>query len=211
MSESITASDQTPADLDDHSPDPIWAPRRATAIVLLICGAIGLLAAVTLTIERFKLLEDPSYRPSCSLNPVLSCGSVMVTKQAQFFGFPNPLIGIGAFSVVLVIGVLVLARVDLPVWFWGGLTADLAAGMVFVVYLIVESLYRINALCPYCMAVWTVTPILLVIAAQTTARLGSIPALWRVVDKAWFVLIAYYIVVVALIGERFWYYWSTLL
>ncbi|KQR97672.1 hypothetical protein ASG12_16990 [Williamsia sp. Leaf354] len=180
-------------------------------MVLLICGAIGLLAAVTLTIERFKLLEDPSYRPSCSLNPVLSCGSVMVTKQAQFFGFPNPLIGIGAFSVVLVIGVLVMARIDLPAWFWGGLTAGLGAGMVFVVYLIVESLYRINALCPYCMAVWTVTPILFVIAAQTTARLGSIPALWRVVDKAWFALIAYYIVVIALIGERFWYYWSTLL
>ncbi|MGU3292433.1 vitamin K epoxide reductase family protein [Williamsia sp. M5A3_1d] len=211
MSESIAVSDELSTDADSPAGEPPWAPLRATAIVLLVCGAIGLLAAVTLTIERFKLLEDPSYRPSCSLNPVLSCGSVMVTKQAQFFGFPNPLIGIGAFSVVLVIGVLMLARIDLPVWFWGGLTAGLGAGMVFVVYLIVESLYRINALCPYCMAVWTVTPILFVIAAQTTARLGSVPALWRVVDKAWFALIAYYVVVIALIGERFWYYWSTLI
>lgn len=204
----------------DHEPDPLvddaveqpdWAPGRVTGLIILIAGAIGLVAAATLTIEKFKLLEDPSYRPSCSINPVLSCGSVMQTAQAQFFGFPNPLIGIAAFAIVVVTGVLVLARVALPVWYWIGLTLGTTAGMVFVFYLITESIYRINALCPYCMVVWTITPILFVVASQTAARLGSIPALWRIVGWLWPVLVIYYVVVILLIAEHFWYYWSTLI
>ncbi|GGF17661.1 vitamin K epoxide reductase family protein [Williamsia phyllosphaerae] len=204
----------------DHGPDPAvdddieqpdWAPGRVTGLIILIAGAIGLVAAATLTIEKFKLLEDPSYRPSCSINPVLSCGSVMSTEQAQFFGFPNPLIGIAAFAIVVVTGVLVVARVALPVWYWIGLTLGMTAGMVFVFYLITESIYRINALCPYCMVVWTITPILFVVAAQTAARLSSVPALWRVVGWLWPVLVIYYVVVILLIAEHFWYYWSTLI
>ena len=35
--------------------------------------------------------------PTCSINPVLACGSVINTPQASVFGPPNPLIGVGAF------------------------------------------------------------------------------------------------------------------
>ena len=89
-------------------------PARATAWVLTVGGFLGLLAALALTIERIELLQDASYVPSCSLNPVLSCGTVMTTEQAALFGFPNPIIGIVAFTVVLVTGVLTLARIALP-------------------------------------------------------------------------------------------------
>ncbi|MBV9353006.1 MAG: hypothetical protein JOZ23_15960, partial [Mycobacterium sp.] len=69
---------------------------------VLIAGVIGLIASVTLTAEKIRLLTDSSYVPSCNLNPVLSCGSVMVTPQASLLGVPNPLIGIAAFTVVVV-------------------------------------------------------------------------------------------------------------
>lgn len=205
--------------LTDHESDPMvddvdrpdWAPGRANGLIILILGANGLVAAATLTIEKFKILEDPTYRPSCSINPVLSCGSVMQTAQAQFFGFPNPLIGIAAFAIVVVTGVLVVAKVGLPVWFWVGLTLGTTAGMVFVFYLITESIYRINALCPYCMVIWTITPILFVFAAQTAARLSPIPALWRIAGWLWPILVVYYVIVILLIAEHFWYYWSTLI
>ncbi|WP_036540662.1 vitamin K epoxide reductase family protein, partial [Nocardia cyriacigeorgica] len=49
------------------------APRSAW--VLLIGGLAGWIASFTLTVERFKLFVDPAYQPSCSLNPILSCGS----------------------------------------------------------------------------------------------------------------------------------------
>ncbi len=94
----------------------------ASAWWVLIAGITGLAAALTLTIEKIELLINPAYVPSCSINPVLSCGSVMITHQASVFGFPNPLIGIGAFSVVVVTGVLAVAKVRLPRWYWIGLT-----------------------------------------------------------------------------------------
>jgi uncharacterized membrane protein len=63
--------------------------------------------------------EEPGYVPTCSINPVLSCGSVMVTHQASIFGFPNPLMGIAGFAVVIVTGVLAV-RCRLPQWYWSG-------------------------------------------------------------------------------------------
>lgn len=191
---------------------------RAGAAVFTLFSALGLLAALTLTIERFKLLEDASYVPSCSLNPVLSCGSVMVTKQAALFGFPNPILGIVAFSVALVAGVLWLGRVELPHWFWLGLSAGLLLGEVFVHWLIFESLYEIGALCPYCMVVWAVTMPLFLLAlsrtistASSTAdeRPGTVGRLF--LEWRWTLLAVWYAIVVALIGIRFSDYWGSLL
>ena len=86
--------------------------RTASAVWVLIAGVVGLAAALTLTIEKIEILINPDYVPSCSINPVLSCGSVMITPQASAFGFPNPLIGIVSFTVVVVTGVLALAKVS---------------------------------------------------------------------------------------------------
>ena len=66
--------------------------RTASAVWILIAGVVGLAAALTLTVEKIEILINPAYVPSCSINPVPSCGSVMVTPQASAFGFPNPLI-----------------------------------------------------------------------------------------------------------------------
>ena len=183
-------------------------PARATAWVLTVGGFLGLLAALALTIERIELLQDASYVPSCSLNPVLSCGTVMTTEQAGLFGFPNPIIGIVAFTVVLVTGVLTLARIALPHWYWLGLTLGTLLGAVFVHWLIYESLYVIGALCPYCMVVWAVTmPILVVALSQLVgnSRVGGLFVEWR-----WTILAVWYAVVIAAIGIRFSDYWATL-
>lgn len=145
---------------------------RGIAWLLTICGAIGLLAAADLTIERAKLLADPSYRPSCSLNPVLSCGSVILQPQAQVFGFANSLLGIAGFAVVTTIGVGILARAQYARWFWIGLNVGALAGLVFVHWLAVQSLYVIGALCPYCMVVWVVTMTVFVAVTLSNIRTG---------------------------------------
>ena len=149
--------------------------RTASAVWVLIAGVLGLAAALTLTVEKIELLIDPDYVPSCSINPVLSCGSVMVTPQASVFGFPNSLIGIVGFTVVLVTGVLAVAKVALPRWYWAGLAIGTLLGVVFVHWLIVQSLYHIGALCPYCMVVWAVTIPLLVVVSSIALqpRLGQ--------------------------------------
>ena len=74
--------------------------------VLGVCGVIGLIAAFTLTVEKFELATDPDYTPTCSLNPIVNCGSIMDTPQAAVFGFPNSLLGIAGFTAVLAIAVL---------------------------------------------------------------------------------------------------------
>ncbi len=98
------------------------AVRPASAWWVLIAGVVGFVASATLTIEKIEMLKNPAYVPTCSINPVLSCGSVMVTHQASVFGFPNPLMGIAGFAVVIVTGVLAVTKVRLPQWYWVGLT-----------------------------------------------------------------------------------------
>ncbi|MGA5464961.1 vitamin K epoxide reductase family protein [Mycobacterium sp. NPDC050041] len=186
--------------------------RSPSAVWVLIAGVVGLAAAVTLTVEKIELLIDPSYVPSCSLNPVLSCGSVMTTPQASAFGFPNSLMGIIAFTVVLVTGVLAVAKVSLPRWYWMGLAAGTLLGTVFVHWLIFQSLYRIGALCPYCMVVWAVTIPLLVVVSSIALQPAQGNAVTRALHQwRWSLVALWFTGLVLLILERFWDYWSTLL
>lgn len=87
---------------------------RAYALLLVLAGAAGLLASWVITLDEFKLLEDPGFTPGCSLNPVVSCGSVMRSDQASVFGFPNPMLGLVAYGIVLCVGAGLLARAAFP-------------------------------------------------------------------------------------------------
>jgi uncharacterized membrane protein len=210
----VAAASET-ASTDPSADRPGGGVSTASALWVLIAGVVGLAAAVTLTIEKIKLLENPAYVPSCSINPVLSCGSVMVTPQAAAFGFPNPLIGIVAFSVVVVSGVLAIAKVPLPRWYWAGLAVGTTLGVVFIHWLIYQSLYTIGALCPYCMVVWAVTiPLLVVVASIALAPAGGQErnAVARVVHQwRWSLVALWFTALILLILVRFWNYWSTLI
>lgn len=186
--------------------------RTLSAVWILIAGIAGLAAALTLTIEKIEILINPDYVPSCSINPVLSCGSVMITPQASAFGFPNPLIGIVSFTIVVVTGVLALAKVRLPRWYWGGLAVGTLLGVGFIHWLIFQSLYRIGALCPYCMVVWAVTiPLLVVVASialqpQLENGVARFVYQWR-----WSLVTLWFTALILMILVRFWNYWSTLI
>ena len=204
---SDVAPDESPADASNGVP-----VRTASAVWILIAGVVGLAAAITLTIEKIEILINPNYVPSCSINPVLSCGSVMQTPQASAFGFPNPLIGIVAFTVVVVTGVLALAKVGLPRWYWGGLAACTLLGVGFIHWLIYQSLYRIGALCPYCMAVWAVTITLFVVVASIALQPLQSNAAARVLHTwRWSLVALWFTALILMILVRFWNYWSTLL
>lgn len=158
------------------SPDTLWwvrsRDRRAGAVVLF-CGLVGALAALALAVEKFRVLTNPFYVPSCSVNEKISCLSVMTSPQAEVLGFPNPLLGLIAFGALAAAGAAVLASSrPLASWFWAGLQAGTAAGLVFVHWLAWQSSMVIGALCPYCIAVWivTITAFVHVSARNATAR-----------------------------------------
>lgn len=210
----MTVTTAGPVEHLDPSPDqpaPVEV-RRSSALWVLLAGIAGLAAALALTIEKIELLIDPNYVPSCSINPVLSCGSVMITPQASLFGFPNPLLGIVGFTVVVVTGVLALAKVNLPRWYWAGLAIGTLAGTVLVHWLIFQSLYRIGALCPYCMVVWAVTiPLLVVVTSIAVQPQHSGNTVIRTLHTwRWSLVTLWFTAVLLLILERFWNYWSTL-
>jgi uncharacterized membrane protein len=204
-----------PSDVQPKEPSekPQGVPvRPASAVWILIAGVAGLAAALTLTIEKIEILINPGYVPSCSINPVLSCGSVMITPQASVFGFPNPLIGIVSFTIVVVTGVLAVAKVTLPRWYWAGLAAGTLLGVAFIHWLIFQSLYRIGALCPYCMVVWAVTIPLLVVVSSIALQPASGNAVARVLYTwRWSLVALWFTTVILLILVRFWDYWSTLI
>jgi uncharacterized membrane protein len=207
----VTAAGSEPS-TEPSTERPAAGVPTASALWVLIAGVVGLASAVTLTIEKLELLENPAYVPSCNINPVLSCGSVMVTPQAAAFGFPNPLIGIVAFSVVVVSGVLAVAKVPLPRWYWAGLATGTALGVVFIHWLIYQSLYTIGALCPYCMVVWAVTVPLLVVAASIALAPTAGNAVARAVHQwRWSLVVLWFTALILLIVVRFWNYWSTLI
>jgi uncharacterized membrane protein len=181
---------------------------------VLIAGVIGLAASMALTVEKFKILLDPHYVPSCNVNPIVSCGSVMTTPQASLLGFPNPLLGVIGFTVVVVTGVLAVAKIPLPQWYWIGLAVGTLIGAVLVHWLIFQSLYRIGALCPYCMVVWAVTIPLLVVLVSIVFRpvldrghsaVARVLYQWR-----WSIVTLWFTAVFLMIMVRFWDYWSTL-
>ena len=191
---------------------------RAIGWILPAAGGIGTLAAFALILDRIALLKDPAHVPSCSINPLLSCGPVMASPQAEVFGFPNPLIGLVAFPVVATTGIVVLAGVTLPRWYWLGLQAGTTAGVVFVHWLIAQSLYRIGALCPYCMAVWVATITAfwyLTLHNLTSSRLGIPPRCRRaaaaVARYHSTVLVGWFLLIAGLIVNAFWVYWVSLL
>ncbi len=154
MSESApTHATSPPSEIDPDDDRALLAEAvrswtRIVAWVLTVGGAIGFVASFVLTVERIELFKNPDYVPSCNFNPVLSCGSVMAKPQAALFGFPNPLLGIAGFAVVITTGVAILAGARWRVGTGRGLQVGVTSAMVFIGWLIYSSLYSIGALCP---------------------------------------------------------------
>ncbi|MDP4804021.1 MAG: vitamin K epoxide reductase family protein [Candidatus Nanopelagicales bacterium] len=187
---------------------------RTTPWVLIVGGLIGWIASFQLTLDKIAVLSDPNYSPACDINPVLSCGSVIVTDQASVFGFPNPIIGLGGFAVVITIGVLLASKVQIPRWIWLGLNVGALAGFGFVIWLVSQSLYSIGALCPWCMVVWAVTIVIFwIVTAENAASArfskGDTPGAIAdtIAALRWVLIGASYLIVLGLIFIRWMDFW----
>ena len=191
---------------------------RRLGALLIGAGLIGLAAAIVLLVEKLELLVNPDYIPTCDVSPILSCGSVMTTPQAEAFGIPNPIIGIAGFAAVAVVGGAVLAGSGFRRWFWVGAQVGVTFAVVFVHWLIYQSLYVIGALCPYCMVVWAVTiPIFWYTTVYNLQHFqGSTPRWARqsieiATGYHGVLLTAWVLLVITLIAARFWDYWISLM
>lgn len=185
---------------------------RAFAVLLVLTGAAGLLASWVITLDKFKLLEDPGFTPGCSLNPVVSCGSVMTSDQASAFGFPNPMLGLVAYGVVVCVGASLLAGAAFPRWYWLAFAAGCLFGVGFVSWLQFESLYRINALCLWCCLAWVATILMFWYVTSFAVRRRFLPApagFRSFLDEfTWMFPVVHIGIVGMLILTRWWDFWT---
>lgn len=186
--------------------------------LLLIGGVIALIASVMLSIEVFDRLKDPSFVPVCNLNPILSCTNVADSNQAHLFGFPNYFIGIAGYAAVAAIGAAMLAGARFARWFWRLTEAGLLFAVGFVTWLQFQTLYRIGALCIFCMIVWVCTIPMFWYTTLYNLDNGHLASPSKLKRPAAFlrrhhgdVVIVWFLIIILLILKRFWYYWSTLI
>ncbi|MFB7591742.1 vitamin K epoxide reductase family protein [Streptomyces sp. NPDC056169] len=185
---------------------------RAFSWLLVITGAAGLLASWIITIDKIKLLEDPNFTPGCSLNPIVSCGNIMKSEQAAVFGFPNPMLGLVTYAMVIAIGVGLLAGARYRRWYWLGLNAGTLFGVGFCTWLMYQSLYEINSLCLWCCLAWVATIVMFWYVTSHNVRRGVIPApngLKTFFDEfTWLLPVLHIGIIGMLILTRWWDFWT---
>ncbi|WP_035777550.1 vitamin K epoxide reductase family protein [Arthrobacter sp. 35/47] len=184
-----------------------FARHGPFAFLLLITGSVGWVASAVLVLERLSAYEDPGHVTSCDVNPWVSCGQVFKTWQASVFGFPNPLIGIIAFAVVITTAMVLLSGARLGRWYWVGLQAGVTTGFAFVVWLWSQAVYDIYILCIYCMIVWAMMIplfILLTIRNLIHGIIKAPPAVVQfVADWAWTIVALIWVATAASVFFRF--------
>jgi uncharacterized membrane protein len=141
--------------------------------VMLVFGLFGLLSAFVLTVEKIHLLENPNAVLSCSFNIILNCATVMQTWQSHVFGFPNSLIGIIGYSIVVTVAMAGLSGARFPRWFL--ITANIFyfLGAIFAYWLFFQSVYVIQVLCPWCLVVTFSTTLVLAALTHYNLRVNT--------------------------------------
>lgn len=193
-----------------------WTVKKALPYILIVSGSIGLYCAFVLSMDKLRLLQNPGTHLSCSLDPIISCGSVISSNQAHTFVLPNPFLGLAGFAAVITIGVAILAGGKFKRWFWLLLEAGVLFALGFVHWLFIQSVYNIGALCIYCMCVWVIT-----ITSAWYVTLYNIDSKNIILPKSltksiypWIrrhhldILILWLLIIAALILKHFWYYYG---
>jgi uncharacterized membrane protein len=195
-----------------------WTLQAILPWLLLIAGALAMFASFALSAEKMDLLKNSSYHPVCSLNPIINCTSTANSTQGSVFGIPNPLLGIAGYAIVMTIGFVLLIEAQLKRWFWRVFAAGLLFAVVFVHWFIFEALYRIGSLCLFCMVVWAVTIPAFWYTTLYIFQEGHLRVPKRFENILAFarkhhgdILLIWFLIIIALILKRFWYYWSSLI
>jgi uncharacterized membrane protein len=127
---------------------------------MLLAGLVGLFASFELILDKFKLDANPDAVLSCSINIVLNCSTVMQTWQSELLGFPNMVIGLIAFPVIITYALASMVGVKFPRWWMIAATIGFFIDFVFSYWLFQQSVYDIQVLCPWCLLVTTASTVI---------------------------------------------------
>lgn len=173
-----------PATVDSSDPEsllPGWRHSgRWTYLIVLLTSAIALAVSFILSAETLQLARHPHQSLACDVNSVLSCSTVAESWQSEIIKFgglsyPNAFFGIAAESVFLVLAVLGLANVSVPRWFATATWFGSLAAIAYSYWLTTQSLFVINALCPWCLLLMFATTVQFMSFSHATVTVQRIP------------------------------------
>ncbi len=118
--------------------------------ILTVGSAVGFVASFLQMLEKITLLKNTDAVLSCNLNSVFSCSNILNAPQSSVFGFPNSLLCISFFAVMLSAGLIG--------WTGGLITSKLrlvyqAMTLFFVgfgFWYFWQSIFNVGSLCIYC-------------------------------------------------------------
>lgn len=148
--------------------------------VMLAASAVALLVSFILSAETLQLARHPRSSLSCDINAVLSCSAVAGSWQSEIvklgtLSVPNAFLGIAAESVLITLAVIGMIRVSVPKWFtactwFGGLAA-----LAYAYWLFSQSVFVIQALCPWCLVLMFSTTVQFMALSHATVTVRRVP------------------------------------
>lgn len=136
-----------------------WLIRgpRQIAWTLAIGGGIGLLASFSLTLEYLHKLQAPDEGLLCDINPFVTCGPAMLSSASHVLGFPNVLLGLVCFTIVVATAAVSWAGGRMRAWYWAGMQLGMIGAALLISYLQWFSVFQLAKLCLWCMIIWAAT------------------------------------------------------
>ena len=188
-------------------------------IILLVCALFGFVASFVLTMDKIQLLKDPQAAISCNINPIISCTSAMSSTPSEILGIPNSIFGLAAYTALIAVAALLLLGNKLNGLTWKLVLSVAVLGTLFVHYLIIQSIFVLHIICPWCFGLWITTPIMLACLVaifsrteQATRLAGRAKALLGYALKFTApALVLWYSALAAAILLIFWDFWASLI
>ncbi len=185
---------------------------RGLSVLMLLCGAVGMWASLSLVLAEREQLADPGASLSCDINPLVGCSAFLRSQaNALFFGVPNALFGLMFFSGVVALALALLTGSRLNPWVWRLLCVGMAGAAAWLVWFQYQAFAVERALCPYCLVTWFVTIPLVVHVLARSVQAGHIPgpdALRRILVKGrWAFVVSAYTAIALIAAVCFWEQW----
>jgi uncharacterized membrane protein len=197
---------------------PVSKREIKFAWLFIILSSAGLYSSFAIFREKIALLTDTSYIATCDYNSIIQCGAVIRSMQESVFGFPNAILGLIGFTVILMIGVSLLSGAHFSGWFWKGLMGVFFLTLLFVHWLIFTSIFIIEALCIFCLVIWIITIALFVSLSDYVLKLNVFgeslffKKMQGFLQRYGLIILGWwYFVIAGVIVSHFWEYFHSLL
>jgi uncharacterized membrane protein len=120
-------------------------------MTMTISAIVGLIASFWQMIEKIAILTAPTEPLSCNINAIFNCSNILNVWQSSVFGFPNSLMCIVFFVIILAIG--------LVGWTGGTINKNLRLTLqAFTLFFIGfgfwylwQSIFTVGAICIFCL------------------------------------------------------------